>query len=232
MRARSRLSVLTGTMAALVSAGLLFGFVLFAAHATRDSAGQSPLADGIVVLTGGELRIAEAGRLLAARRGQRLLVSGVNARTSEADVRRLANLPPTLFACCVDLDRMALDTHGNAIETRNWVERHGFTSLIVVTGSYHMLRSRLELERALPGVVLHAHAVLPRSLRRTWWLSPSNVRLLAGEYLKLLPVAARFALSRPSLATASPRPSLKPPRGPAFDGEATRSVSGRVGAGN
>ena len=48
---------------------LLFGFVVFAAIATRSGVGPLVRTDGIVVLTGGEARIAEAGRLLRAGRG-------------------------------------------------------------------------------------------------------------------------------------------------------------------
>lgn len=195
MTRRPQLFALVGTGMALASAALLFGFFVFAANATREGHSEPPAADGIVVLTGGELRIAEAGRLLAARKGRRLLVSGVYSRTTEADVRRLASLPPALFACCVDLDRNAQDTHGNAVETAAWTRQHGFSSLIVVTGSYHMLRSRLELARVLPGVELHPHPVLPRTLRRQpWWLSPSSIRLLAAEYAKALPSVAKLAL--------------------------------------
>ncbi|MEZ5844779.1 MAG: YdcF family protein [Hyphomicrobiaceae bacterium] len=222
-----------GTVAAAGLAALLLGFLLFAADATRERAGDPPRADGIVVLTGGDLRIAEAGRLLSERRGRRLLVSGVHARTSEADVRRLASLPADLFACCVDIDRKALDTHGNAVETRRWVAQHKFQSLIVVTGTYHMLRSRLELASALPDLELHTHPVLPRGLRRSpWWLSPSSIRLLAGEYVKLLPVAARYAFATVSgPATSHPPPAT--PRRPAPDERpATHSASGQLGMGH
>ena len=43
-------------------------------------------ADGIVVLTGGTSRITDALELLAAGRGRRLLITGVNPGTTTADI--------------------------------------------------------------------------------------------------------------------------------------------------
>jgi hypothetical protein len=54
-----------------------------------------------------------------------------------------------------------------------------------------------ELARALPEVRLIAHPVLPPSFKgRTWWLDQKAARVLVAEYLKLLPSAARLAMSR------------------------------------
>ena len=46
-------------------------------------------ADGIVVLTGGASRIVDAMELLAAKRGQRLLISGANRSTNADEIARL-----------------------------------------------------------------------------------------------------------------------------------------------
>ncbi|MGE0626683.1 MAG: YdcF family protein [Hyphomicrobiaceae bacterium] len=172
---------------------LLFGFVLFATAATRKASQQIAQADGIVVLTGGKLRIDEGMQLLRDGRGRRLLITGVNPRTTRNDVKRIANPGAELFDCCVDFGYMAQDTIGNADETRDWVKRNHYGSLIVVTSSYHMPRSLSELGRALPGVELIPHPVVPPSLSgKAWWLDQSTIRMLASEYLKLLPSAARY----------------------------------------
>ena len=232
MRWRTKFTAIVGGAVAATVAAVLFGFMLFVADATRVPTGDPPVADAIVGLTGGELRIAEAGRLLSVRLGQRLLVSGVNTRTTEADVRRLTNLPPKLFSCCVDIDRVALDTFGNAEESRRWVGKHGFRSVIVVTGSYHMLRSKLELARTLPGVTLYTHPVLPGLLRRSpWWLSRSSVRLLVSEYVKVLPVLARYGAARRmsihATGQVNPLPTRRDPNTPG-----TREMSGPLGVTN
>ena len=196
---------------------LVLGFVLFAVIATRKPVDRIEIADGIVVLTGGEARIAEAGRLLEAGRARRLLISGVNRRTSREDLRRLLHLSPALFDCCVDIGYEALDTYGNADETRGWAGQWHFSKLIVVTASYHMPRSMAEIAIALPDATLVAHPVLPRQLQgMPWWLRMGAARTLLSEYLKFLPVATRLALSRvltrsePAIAT--PQPDSQPPR--------------------
>lgn len=190
---------------------MVLGFVLFAVVATRKPVDNAELADGIVVLTGGEARIGEAGRLLEAGRARRLLISGVNRRTGRDDLRRLLRLPPALFDCCVDIGYEALDTYGNADETRGWAGQWHFSKLIVVTASYHMPRSMAEIALALPEATLIAHPVLPRQLQgMPWWLRLGAARTLLSEYLKFLPVATRLALSRvrgradPVIATTNP----------------------------
>lgn len=175
----------------------MFGFVMFATTVTRDVPHPEQRADAIVVLTGGEMRIAEAARLLHMGWGRRLLISGVNPKTSRHDVVRISGLGAAEFDCCVDLGYWAQDTVGNADETKVWVEKHGFSSLIVVTSSYHMPRSLAELSIELPRTQLIAHPVTPRSLRNNaWWLHLPTARVLAAEYIKFLPTAARLTASR------------------------------------
>lgn len=183
------------------------GFVVFATYAMRRPDNPGGRAGGIVVLTGADLRLAEGARLLEAGRAGRLLVSGVNSRTRPEEIQRLSGLDPARFNCCVDLGYKAQSTIGNAEEARDWALKNGFKSLIVVTSTYHMPRSLAELELALPDVRLIPHAVTPKAPRRQpWWLNPGNARILLGEYVKYLPVAARLLVSRllaSPLATAA-----------------------------
>ena len=79
-------------------------------------------AEGIVVLTGGAARINDAIELLAAGRGHRLLITGVNPTTHTGELARLAPHYERLFGCCIDLDHSAVNTIGNAIETRRWTQ--------------------------------------------------------------------------------------------------------------
>jgi uncharacterized SAM-binding protein YcdF (DUF218 family) len=58
-------------------------------------------------------------------------------------------VPPSLFDCCVDLGREAVDTRSNAEETAAWVRRHRYKSVRLVTSADHMRRARLELEARL-----------------------------------------------------------------------------------
>lgn len=188
--------VLAG-IAASSAALLVFGFVLFAATVTRFRDGVPAAADGIVVLTGGELRVAEGARLLGLGKGRRLLISGVNPRTGRHDLHRLTGLPDAQFDCCVDLGYIARDTVGNASETKAWAESHHYATLIVVTSSYHMPRGLAELQIEMPGIRLIPHPVTPRSMRQgAWWLNAFSTRVLLAEYVKYLPAALRLAAVR------------------------------------
>jgi uncharacterized SAM-binding protein YcdF (DUF218 family) len=173
------------------------GFVLFANSVMRDRSNEVHQADGIVVLTGGEIRIAEGARLLDEGRAERLLISGVNQKIGRPSLLKISKLGEQRFNCCVDLGYAALDTIGNAAETRRWAEALHYNKLIVVTASYHMPRSLAELARVMPDTELIPHPVVPESLRvKTWWLNRTALRILVAEYVKFLPAAARLAAAR------------------------------------
>jgi len=173
---------------ALFTAGLL----LFASRIDKAPPNGNLRADAIVVLTGGDSRVKEAVRLLAAGRGKRLLISGVHPQTTTAMLRRVNPEAERLFDCCIDLDRNARNTIGNADETRRWAAERGFRSVIVVTSSYHMPRGLVELRRALPDLELIPYPVVPPRLRLdAWWTHPGTFRLVASEFVKYLASVAR-----------------------------------------
>jgi uncharacterized SAM-binding protein YcdF (DUF218 family) len=175
------------------------GFLVFAFVVTTQEEPADPRADAIVALTGGRDRVTEAIELLVAGKGRRLLISGVHPQTRAVDIKRLADVGGEVFDCCVDLGRMAQSTAGNAEEAARWVEEHGFTSLIVVTSAYHMPRSLIELDRALPKVRKVPFVVARPDLNLdTWYRHPAAAKLLFGEYVKY--IVARFAHSVPRVA--------------------------------
>ncbi|HTO40381.1 MAG TPA: YdcF family protein [Rhizomicrobium sp.] len=161
------------------------GLLLFANHVQK----AAPLlhrADGIVALTGGELRVDRAAALLEKKLGKRLLITGVDLSATKADIKRLAH-GKTRFDCCADLGFVAADTHGNAQETAEWAAEHGYKSLIVVTANYHMPRTLTEFSAAMPNVALQPFPVQPENLDFThWWRHPHSLRLLNSEYAKFL----------------------------------------------
>jgi uncharacterized SAM-binding protein YcdF (DUF218 family) len=182
------------TMTASVVGAMLLagGFLWFVWHVPSEAAILGRKADGIVVLTGAASRIPDAIDLLAAERGQRLLITGVYRATSKREIARLTPLYARFFACCIDLDRSALNTFGNAIETKRWAKEHNFNSLIVVTSNWHMPRAMAELEHQLPDATLIPYPVVSEKIKSESWLHNGEiVRLLLSEYLKYL-----FALVR------------------------------------
>jgi uncharacterized SAM-binding protein YcdF (DUF218 family) len=109
-----------------------------------------------------------------------------------------------LFDCCIDLGRAALNTAGNADETRRWVEANAIrTSLIIVTSNYHMPRALVELRSALPQLDLIPYPVVSDRLRNSDWRSDTHVaRLLAIEYVKFLAAIVRTKMMPPSAASS------------------------------
>ena len=179
----------------VVLAAASFGFVWFLSQVSSTEMKPSQNADGIVVLTGGSSRVSDAMELLAAGYGKRLLISGVHPTNGFNDIQRSLPDSQRLLACCVDLDRSAVNTRSNATETRRWAVERGFQSLIVVTSNYHMPRAIVELSSAMPEIKLIPFSVIGDKWRdEPWWTSGAALRLLLSEYAKFLFAELRLAL--------------------------------------
>ena len=173
--------------AVLAVIAIVAGFVVFLGLLPSEEVALDRNADGIVVLTGGTSRITDALELLAAHRGKRLLITGVNPGTTIADISHQVSGYNRVLSCCVDLDYSALNTLGNAVETRRWTLDRGFHSLIVVTSAYHMPRALAEIAHQLPDVTLIPFPVVSDRLRvEPWWSNTDTTRLVLSEYFKYL----------------------------------------------
>lgn len=182
----------------LVLVAMLAGFFLFVRSLELRESATLVQADGIVVLTGGADRISDALKLLEARRGKRLLISGVNVNAPFDVLKKRWPGHDSAFDCCVDLDFNALNTYGNALGTRRWARQHGFRSLLLVTAAYHMPRAELEFEAMMPDVAIHAHPVVPEASRISeWWHDPVLIRIMALEYGKFVIATFRLWLNLP-----------------------------------
>jgi len=178
------------------------GFLWFVARLPAQEVVLNRNADGIVVLTGGASRVNDAFELLTTGRGRRLLITGVYPATNPGEISRVLPEYQKMFACCVDLDRSAVNTLGNAIGTRRWAQQHGFRSLIVVTSAYHMPRALAELAHQLPEAVLIPFPVVTKKLwAESWWSSAATAKLLFSEYLKYLVAVIRIQIDPASAAT-------------------------------
>ena len=183
-RAIGFLTMTAGLVALLV---LACGFFWFAWQIQTEEAPLERSADGIVVLTGAAARIPDAIELLAAERGKRLLISGVHRDTRAGEIAGQTPIYSKFFKCCIDLDRSALNTFGNALETKRWATEHNFTSLIVVTSNWHMPRAMAEMRHQMPQATLIPYPVISEKVRsESWWTNGETLRLLAGEYLKFI----------------------------------------------
>jgi len=182
----------------LAIVAFLIGFVAFSEKVTSM---QSPVldepADAIVVLTGGQSRIQAALDLLKGKQGKRLLISGVHPSTTEKSLQRATHSEQSLFDCCVDLDRSALNTVGNATESERWIRANNYHRVIVVTNNYHIPRSILEMSYRMQDVEFVPYPVVNGEKRSHSWVAESDtLRVLFIEYVKYLGAAIRVGGAR------------------------------------
>ena len=121
---------------------------------------------------------------------QRMLITGVGQSVSKKALIRQLNLSAAqlaIFHCCVDIEKTAMDTKGNANATRIWAEANEFSTVRLVTANYHLPRADLEFQRLLPGHTIKSWPVIPPDLQLNgWYLHWPTVKLLAKEYAKYL----------------------------------------------
>lgn len=185
------------TLAAIIAIALFFAGFWDFANQVRAEPEPPPRAQAIVALTGGSLeRLSTGVRLLQERKGERLLISGVNRLVTDEELLDEAlRVDAELARCCIDLGRSADDTLGNASETAAWAREHHYTQIILVTDDYHMPRSHAELSLALPEAEIYPYPV------RTRWTDPDLWRTdlaaagrLGAEYVKYLVIRGREAV--------------------------------------
>jgi uncharacterized SAM-binding protein YcdF (DUF218 family) len=168
--------------------------------------------DAIVVLTGAsDQRLKEGMRLLERRKGDRLLISGVDRKVRRSELLDVTDGSKRLYDCCVDLGFDALNTVGNAKEISIWARAKGYRKIIVVTSDYHMPRALLEIKGEFKDATLTPYAVATPDLdARKWWKSPKAIRVLVIEYSKFLAILARDGIIRlSSLFTKDDATALK-----------------------
>lgn len=169
------------------------GFAVFIGGLPRAYNTVGPNGNGVAVYTGGGgARIAAGMSLFAKGAGERLLISGVHPDTSRARLSEMWGGPQDQFDCCVDLDRNALSTEGNAKELKAWAEANEYKTIIIVTSEYHMPRAMAATRRQMPNAELTPYPVasgyLDANGRPT---SPEAWEKLAGEYIKYLLAQAK-----------------------------------------
>ena len=162
-------------LVAFVALAWALGFALFMLTLPRPL--DDRRTDAIVVPTGAAGRIDRGIALLQRYDAKRLLITGVAPTVRPIDLALEYHVSPSLFDCCIDLGREAVDTRSNAEETAAWVRAHHYRSVRLVTSDWHMARARMELGNALDDNVV---------IVRDGVKGEPDLRLLLAEYNKLL----------------------------------------------
>jgi uncharacterized SAM-binding protein YcdF (DUF218 family) len=191
----------------------LGGFLAFAAAIPSKVPEPDRPVDAIVVLTGGDVRLAEGFALLDRGLAKKMLISGVSSGvTMPALLQTLngsAQPNQAVLDCCVTLGYDARSTEGNARESLRWLTDNGFTTVRLVTANYHMNRSLLEFRRVMPSITIIPNPVFPRQMQDSYWFArPGTIFLLFNEYHKYLAAAARAKAADLGTAIASLSTSL------------------------
>ncbi|MGB1539747.1 MAG: YdcF family protein, partial [Rickettsiales bacterium] len=147
--------------------------------------------DAVVVLTGGVRRVEHGMELYMRDGAKALFISGVG---KDVKYRELE----ALYAPHVNSEKLeakkqnvflgytAHNTIGNAKETAEWMEKHGFKSMLLVTSNYHIPRSVMEFRHLMPKVTIIPEPVFSQEVMdgREWWASFSAVKMLLLEFHK------------------------------------------------
>jgi uncharacterized SAM-binding protein YcdF (DUF218 family) len=162
-------------LASLVLVAWVLGFVLFAVTLPRPA--QDEPSEAVVVLTGGEGRIARGIEVLAQGQARQMLVSGVDPEVKPQEFVAEYKVEPRLMRCCIRLGYDSIDTRSNARETAAFVREKGLRRIRLVTSDWHMRRAAWELRRTLPKDTVIIEDAVP---------SRPSLRILLSEYSKFL----------------------------------------------
>ena len=184
-------SIQTALLGLLVVLGLaLASFQKFVLTLPNDDTKLSAPIDGLVVATGGQLRIQKGVELLAGGKADRMLISGVGKGITKELLKEnlaISNRQARFFDCCVEIEFTATDTNGNAQATFEWMQKHALDDILLVSANYHLPRAELIFKQYLPENSLYFQAVSPPDLKLSAWYSNwQTTRLLLKEYLKYI----------------------------------------------
>jgi len=178
-------SIVLITVIAITGVGFAISFYRFLDQMHTQVVGL-PHADGIVVLTGDRGRIGTGMNLFQANHADRMLITGVDRRVSKTALKQITGADNWSFYCCIDIDREAEDTLGNAVHAAKWATQHHMQRIIVVTSDYHMPRSLHLMSQTMPNIQLIAAPVVSKQETTQRFLSMVTDLRVLREYAKYM----------------------------------------------
>ena len=152
-----KLAKRVGLLGFLGAATFVAGLQHFVLTLPKTPIGSAPKTNGIVVITGGQKRVADGLALLEGGAAQHMLVSGVGRGVTKDILATELGLKQPARArldCCVELEFEASNTRGNARAAHQWAINNGYASLLLVTANYHMPRAEFIFTTEMPKLEL------------------------------------------------------------------------------
>lgn len=189
-----RMGRLTFFVTALI---LLIGFFLFLSAAGGLLITADPLekSEAVVLLSGGdEERMDEAVRIYQDKFASTIILTETGENLEGYDTQYSREQRDVLIEKGVPLgaieitEKPVASTRGEAKAVKTLVNNEKVHSLIIVTDSYHSLRTRLVFRDVFKDTDIK---ILVRPVRgswyrsMTWWLSPQGWEATVSEYVKL-----------------------------------------------
>lgn len=110
-------------------------------------------ADAVLVLTGGEGRIAEGYRAWKEGKGRDLFILGAGREAKLASILPGGTEVPPSDLARIHIEEWSENTLENAISAKSVVISRGYRKVILVTSDYHVPRAHFTLRTILPSSV-------------------------------------------------------------------------------
>ena len=105
---------------------------------------------GIVVLTGGKMRIERGMEILQKGYAEKMFISGVFMPSEIETKFRIEKSKKDLLDCCINFGAEAKNTNENAVEVNQWLSDNSeIIKIILITSYYHLPRSILMFEKKI-----------------------------------------------------------------------------------
>ena len=165
---------------------LIFLFNILPKNYYSKTFPNSSLNNGVVVLTGGKMRIEKGMEILQKGYADKMFISGV-FKPSEIEMRfKIEKSKKDLLECCINFGEKAKNTIENASEADNWLKKNPeIKKVILITSYYHLPRSILIFEKKLQSSP-EIYAV-PAVEKVDLFEQPLfHLKLITSEYFKVI----------------------------------------------
>ena len=141
---------------------------------------------GVIVLTGGKMRIEKGMEIMQKGYADKMFISGV-FMPSEIEMKfKIEKTKKDLLECCISFGEEAKNTIENAGEADQWLRKNPeITKVILITSYYHLPRSILIFEKKLwSNPEIYA---VPAVEKVNLFEQPLfHLRLVSSEYFKVI----------------------------------------------